>query len=169
MIPLFRPWIGDEEVKEVEKVLRSRWIGMGPKTEELENKFAKFVGAKHAIGLNSGTAALDLAVRALGINSGEILVPALTFVSTAHVALFNNAKPVFVDILRDTLNMDPEDLRSKITEDTKAIIPVHYAGHPCDMDEILEIAKEKNIPVIEDAAHASGSSYRGKKIGSIAD
>src|SRR2546422_675264 len=123
MIPIFRPWIGDEEVNEVEKVLRSRWIGMGPKTEEFEKKFASYVGAKHAIGLNSGTAALDLAVKALGIKSGEILVPALTFASSAEVAIYNNAKPVLVDVQRDTLDMDPEDLKKKITDKTKAIIP----------------------------------------------
>lgn len=169
MIPLFRPWVGEDEIDAIRHVIESGWLGMGPKTEEFENELSKYVDAKYAVGLNSATAALDLSVKALGINSGEILVPSLTFVSTANVALYNNAKPVFVDVNEDTLCMDVEDLNEKINENTRAIIPVHYGGHPCDMDEIIKLAESKNIPVIEDAAHAAGSEYKNRKIGSISD
>jgi len=169
MIPLFRPWVGKEEIEAVTEVINSGWLGMGPKTQEFEEKFAKYVGADYAVALNSGTAALDLAVKALGIKSGDILVPSLTFAATANAALYNNAKPVFVDSTEDTNCMSVDDMREKFTEDTKTVIPVHYGGHPCDMDEIMEFARSKKIAVIEDAAHAAGAEYKGKKIGSIAD
>jgi len=169
MIPLFKPSIGEEEINALRETFKTGWIGLGPKTAEFEKKFAEYVGAKHAIGLNSATSALDLALKAFKINSGEILMPALTFVATAHVALYNNAKPVFVDVEKDTLCMDVEDIRKKITNKTKAIIPVHYSGHPCDLDAIKEIAESKNIVVIEDAAQATGAEYKGRKIGGISD
>lgn len=169
MIPLFKPWVGKEEIEAVAEVISSGWLGLGPKTQELEEKFAKYVGADYAVALSSGTAALDLALKALGINSGDILVPSLTFVSTANVALYNNAKPIFVDVSSETNCISIDDIKTKLTNDTKAIIPVDYGGHPCDMDELMELAESKNIPIIEDAAHASGAEYRGKKIGSIAN
>ncbi|MBI2547527.1 MAG: DegT/DnrJ/EryC1/StrS family aminotransferase [Candidatus Aenigmarchaeota archaeon] len=169
MIPLFRPWVGKEEIDAVAKVINSGWLGMGPKTQEFEEKFAKYVGSDYAVAVNSGTAALDLAVKALGINSGEILVPSLTFASTAIVALYSNAKPVFVDVDTGTNCISLDDIKRKFNKNIKTVIPVHYGGHPCDMDEILAFAKSKGLPVIEDAAHASGSEYKGKKIGSIAD
>ncbi|MBI2542881.1 MAG: DegT/DnrJ/EryC1/StrS family aminotransferase [Candidatus Aenigmarchaeota archaeon] len=169
MIPLFKPWVGKEEIEAVAEVINSGWLGVGPKTQEFEEKFAEYVGADYAIAVNSGTAALDIAIKALGIKSGEILVPSLTFAATANVALYNNAKPVFVDIDEDTNCMSIEDAKRKFTEDTKAIIPVHYGGHPCDMDEFIEFAQRKEIPIIEDAAHAAGAEYNGKKIGSVSD
>jgi len=169
IIPVFKPSVGKEEIKAVAEVIKSGWLGLGPKTQEFEKKFAEYVGSKYAIATNSCTAALDLSLKALGINSGEVLVPSLTFAATANVALYNNAKPVFVDVYEDTLTMDVDDLKRKITRKTKAIIPMHYGGHPCEMDEILEIARDKGIPVIEDAAHACGAEYKGKKIGSLSD
>ncbi len=169
MIPLFKPWVGKEEIEAVAEVINSGWLGMGPKTQEFEEKFAKYVGSDYAVAVNSGTAALDLAVKALGIKSGEILVPSLTFAATANVALYNNAKPIFVDVDEDINCMSIEDAKRKVTKDTKTMIPVHYGGHPCDIDEMLEFAESKKIPIIEDAAHATGAEYKNKKIGSISD
>lgn len=169
LIPIFRPSMGDEEIEAVAEVLKSGWIGLGPKTEEFEKKFAEYIGTKYAVGLNSCTAALQLALSVLGINSGEVVTTPITFVSTTHVILYNNATPVFADVQEDTLNIDPRDIEGKITSKTKAIIPVHYGGHPCDMDKILDIASEHNLYVIEDAAHACGAAYKGKKAGSLGD
>lgn len=168
-IPLFTPHVGEEEIEAVSEVLRSKWWGLGPKTEEFENRFASYIGTKYAIAVNSATAALHLALHAFNITSGEILVPSMTFVSTALVANYNNCTPVFVDVKEDTLTMDIEDLKKKITRNSKAIIPVHYGGHTCDMDEINQIAQEHNLKVIEDAAHAAGGEYKGRKAGSLAD
>lgn len=170
LIPVFRPCVGEEELEAVKEVLESRWIGLGPKTVEFEKRFAEYIGANHAIGTSSGTAALHLALKAFGIGPGdEVLVPSLTFISCAHAVLYCNAKPVFVDVYEDTLTVDVEDVQGKITDRTKVIMPVHYGGHPCDMDPILEVAEEKAIKVIEDAAHACGAEYKGERIGSIGD
>lgn len=168
MIQLFKPCIGDEEIEAVVEVLRSGWIGLGPKTALFEREFAGFVGARYAVGLNSGTAALHLALKVAGVGPGdEVIVPPMTFVSTAHAVIYNGGKPVFADVSRDTLNIDPSDIERKITSRTKAIIPVHYGGHPCDMDAILDIARCKGLAVVEDAAHACGAEYKGRKIGSL--
>ena len=169
MIPVFQPAIDQEEIDAVTEVLKSKWIGLGLKTEEFEKQFAKFIGMNYAVGLNSGTAALHLAVKALGIDSGEIIVPAITFVTTAFAATYNNAVPIFADVYEDTLNIDVDDIKRKITPKTKAIIPVHYGGHSAEMDEINEIAKEHNLKVIEDAAHACGGKYKGRMCGSLSD
>ncbi|HJH27262.1 MAG TPA: DegT/DnrJ/EryC1/StrS aminotransferase family protein [Methanophagales archaeon] len=169
MIPIFRPSMGEEEIEAVAEVLKSGWIGIGPKTEEFEEQFAEYIGTKYAVALNSCTAALHLALNVLGINSGEVITTPITFVSTAHAILYNNASPVFADVQEDTLNIDPHDIERKITGKTKAIIPVHYGGHVCDMDEILDIAGEHNLYVIEDAAHACGAEYKRKKAGSLSD
>lgn len=170
VLPVFRPAMGQEEIDAVAEVIRSGWIGLGPKTEEFESKFAEYVNAKYAIGLNSATAALHLSLIALGIKSGdEVLVPALTFVSTSHAVLYVGAKPVFVDVDKDTLCMDSGDLEKKITSRSKAIIPVHYGGHTADLDVIGKIAKEHDLFVIEDASHACGSKYRNKMIGGLSD
>jgi perosamine synthetase len=167
MIPVFRPSMGDEEIEAVAQTLRSGWIGLGPKTEEFERKFAEYIGVRYAVALNSCTAALHLAVNVLGIDSGEVITTPLTFVSTAHAILYNNATPVFADIQGDTLNIESADIKRKLTKKTRAIIPVHYGGHPCDMDEISSVASKYNIYVIEDAAHACGAEYRGKKAGTL--
>jgi len=169
MIPVFRPSMGDEEVKAVEKVLRSGWIGLGPKTKEFEDRFAQYVGAKYAIGVNSCTAALHLALKVMDVEGGEVITTPMTFISTNHAILYNNAIPVFADIEEDTLNIRANEIERLISPKTKAILVVHYGGHPCDMNPILEIAKDKGVKVIEDAAHACGAKYKGTKIGSIGD
>ena len=168
LIPVFQPDYDHRETKAVTEVLKSGWIGLGPKTEEFEKKFAQSVGSPYAIALNSATAALHLSLLAAGIGKGdEVIVPSLTFVSTAHAVLYVGAKPVFADIDKDTLCIDPADVIKKITKKTRAIIPVHYGGHPCDMDALNAIANDHKLTIIEDASHACGSSYHGKKIGSI--
>ena len=169
MIPIFRPSMGDEEIGAVAEVLKSGWIGLGPKTKEFEERFAEYIRTKYAVALNSCTAALHLALNVLGIDSGEAMTTPITFVSTAHAIIYNNASPIFADVQEDTLNIDPHDIERKITAKTEAIIPVHYGGHPCDMDEILDITNEHNLYVIEDAAHACGADYKGKKAGSLGD
>lgn len=169
-IPLFKPSMDEEEIDAIRKVTQSGWIGLGPKTKEFEDAFAKYTGVDFVIGLNSCTAALHLALRVLGLKPGdEVITSALTFVSTNHAILYNNCQPVFADIDEDTLTLSVEDIKRKITNRTRAVLPVHFGGHPCEMDEILEICRKRGIFVIEDAAHACGAEYRGKRIGSIGD
>lgn len=170
VIPVFRPSMGQKEIDAVAEVIKSGWIGLGPKTEEFEEKFAEFVDAKYAIATNSATAALHLSLLALGIGKGdEVLVPALTFVSTSHAVYYVGAKPVFVDIDEETLCMDPNDLAKKIGKNSKAIIPVHYGGHPADLEAIHKIARKHGLKTIEDASHATGAMYKGKMIGGLSD
>jgi perosamine synthetase len=169
MIPVFRPLMNKEKIlSELEKIFDSGWIGLGPKTAEFEEKFAQYVGAKYAVGLNSATSALHLSLQALGIKEGdEVIVPPITFVSTALAPLYCRATPIFADIEEDTLCISPEDIEKKITPRTKAIIPVHFGGHSCRMDEISDLAERHNFAVIEDAAHACGSEYKGIKHGGL--
>ncbi|HAV43508.1 TPA: DegT/DnrJ/EryC1/StrS aminotransferase family protein [bacterium] len=170
MIPVFRPSVGEEELQAIREVLESGWLGLGPKTALFEEKFKEYIGVEYAIALNSCTAALHLALKVLGVGPGdEVLVPSLTFVSTIHAVLYNGAFPIFIDIEEETLLMSIEDAQRKITPKTKVILPVDYAGHPVDLNPLLNIAKEKGIYVVEDAAHACGAEYRGRKIGSISD
>lgn len=169
-IYLFKPYMGKEEIAAVGKVIESGWIGLGPVTARFEQEFSKYIGVPYSVGLNSCTAALDMALKILNIRNGDkVIVPSMTFVSTAHAVAYNLALPVFADIDEKTLQIDIEDMQRKITSRTKAIIPVHYGGRPCDMDAINKIAKEKNLAVIEDAAHACGASYKGRKAGSLGD
>lgn len=168
-IPVFRPSMGEEEIAAVTEVLRSGWWGLGPKTTEFEQQFAEFVGAQHCVGFNSATAALHLGLKVLNVQGGEVITTPMTFVSTNHAILYNNAIPVFCDIEPDTLNIDVKDVIRKISPRTKAIVVVHYGGHPCDMDEIHAVAREHHIPVLEDAAHACGSEYKGRKIGTLSE
>jgi len=167
MIQVFRPWFDEREEEAVLDVLRSGWIGLGPKTAEFEQKFAEYVGAGYAVAMNSGTAALHLALLALGIGPGdEVLVPTITFVSTAHVVEYCGAKPVFVDVEPDTLCIDVDDARRKLSRQVKAVIPVHYAGHPCNLVKVAGLIVSNGLTVVEDAAHACGAEFRGLRIGS---
>jgi dTDP-4-amino-4,6-dideoxygalactose transaminase len=170
-IPLSRPFFDKEEFEEIKKVLESRWVaGQGPKNKELEKEFAEYMGVKHSIGVNNCTAALHLALFALGIGKGdEVIVPDFTFPATAHAVLYVGATPVFVDIDAKTFNIDPKLIEEKITEKTKAILPVHVFGQCADMDPILEIAKKHNLKVIEDAACAVGNKYKGRFAGTMGD
>lgn len=169
MIQVFKPSMGDEEINAVAEVLRSGWIGLGPKTAEFEKQFAAYLGAPHAIAVNSCTAALDLALRLLDIRKGdEVIVPAMTFVSTAHCVAYNDAIPIFADADERTLAIDPEDVKRKITRRTKAVIPVHYGGRPVDIDALREVVGNR-IFIIEDAAHAAGAEYGGRKAGTLGD
>lgn len=164
------PCIGDEEIDEVADTLRSGWVGLGPKTEKFEGEFAEYTGSRHAIGLNSCTAGLFLSLRAAGVGEGdEVITSPMTFCSTANVIEHCGARPVFVDIDRATLNMNPFKLEEVIGEKTKAVIPVHMAGRACDMDSILQMAKENGVFVINDAAHAIETTYKNKSIGSLGD
>ncbi len=167
MIPIFRPWFDDAEVEAVREVLLSGWVGPGQKVEELETRFAHYVGAKHAISVNSCSAALLLALKTLDVAGGEVITTPLTFVSTNHAILQNGATPVFCDIDPETLNIDPKAIAAHFTPRTRAIVVVHFAGHPCDMDAILAIANPRGIPVVEDAAHASGARYKDRMIGGV--
>ncbi len=169
-LPYFQPAIGEDEIREVVHTLNSGWLTMGAKTIEFEQLLAKYIGAKHAIALNSCTAALHLSLIALGIGKGdEVITTPFTFASTGNVIVQVGAKPVFVDIEKDTYNIDPERIREAITPQTRAMVPVHYAGQPCDMNPIVEIAQEHDLYVIEDAAHAIGAEYKGRKIGTFGD
>jgi dTDP-4-amino-4,6-dideoxygalactose transaminase len=170
IIPVSRPAIGQEELKGVEKVFLSGWLGMGSTVLEFENKLKAYLGAKHVIAVNTGTTALHIALDAFGVkDDDEIIVPSLTFCASVQAITALKARPVFCEINSDNLNIDVSDVESKITWKTKVIMPVHYCGQACAMDELMEIGKKKNIAIIEDAAHAFGSSYGGKKIGIIGD
>jgi dTDP-4-amino-4,6-dideoxygalactose transaminase len=164
------PAIGDAEIEEVVATLRSGWIGAGVRVQRFEEDFRDYHGCAHAIALNSCTAGLHLALDVLGIGPGdEVITTPLTFSATANVICHVRATPVFVDVDRTTMNVDPEGVARAITPRTKAILPVHMAGRPCDMDTLLEIAERHGLAVIEDAAHAIGARYRGRPIGSIGD
>ncbi len=163
-IPMSRPFLGKEEIDAVVAVMESGWITTGPKCQEFEEKFAEFTGAKQALTMSSGTAGMHLVLRALGIKEGdEVITPSLTFASTVNQIVLAGAKPVFADIDYDTLLINPEEVKRLISERTKAVIPVHFAGAPADMDVIEEAAG--NIPIIEDAAHAIDTHYKGRHIG----
>jgi len=169
-LPPFRHSIGDEEINEVVDTLKSDWITTGPKTFNFEDIFSKKVDSEYAIAVSSCTAALHLAIVALGIGDGdEVITTPFTFAATAEVVENEKAKPIFVDVENDTYNIDPARIEEKITDKTRAIIAVHYAGHACEMDRIMDIAKKNDLYVIEDAAHAIGSKYKNKNIGSIGD
>lgn len=167
-LPFHRPWIDEASSKAVVEVLESGWLTRGPRTELFEAAFKQYIGCRHAIGLNSCTAGLHLALVALGIGPGdEVVTSPITFPATANVIVHQGAKPVFADVEAGTLNLDPLRLAEKITPRTKAILPVHFAGHPCQMDAILDLAERHRLFVIEDAAHAIEAAHRGRKIGTL--
>lgn len=167
-LPFHRPFFGDEEIAEVAATLRSGWVTTGPRTKAFEEKFRRYIGCPHAVGLNSCTAALHLSLEAAGIGAGdEVITTPITFASTANVIVHQKAVPVFVDVEPGTLNLNAELIEQSITPRTKGIIPVHLAGHPCDMDSVTALAQKYHLTVIEDAAHALEAAYREKKIGTI--
>ncbi|MGN6697361.1 MAG: DegT/DnrJ/EryC1/StrS family aminotransferase [Thermomicrobiales bacterium] len=163
-----KPRIEEDEIAEVVATLRSGWIGMGPRTLQLERDFAAYTGAKHAIAVNSCTAALHLALIAAGVGPGdEVITTPLTFAATANVVTHLGATPVFADINRRTQNIDPARVAEKLTPRTKAIIPVHMLGRPADLDPLLALAREHGLAIVEDAAHAVETVYRGRHVGTI--
>jgi dTDP-4-amino-4,6-dideoxygalactose transaminase len=168
-LPFALPDIGEEEIRAVVETLRSGWITTGPKTKEFEREFAAFIGGSvHALAVNSGTAGLHLAAEAIGIGPGdEVITTTHTFTATAEIIRYMGANPVFVDIDPQTFCIDRNALEAAITPRTKAIIPVHYSGMCCDMDAILSIAKQRNLKVVEDAAHALPTMCKGRLVGSL--
>jgi len=169
-LPFHVPEIGDEEIQSVIETLRSGWLTTGLKTKQFEENFARYVGSQNAVAVNSGTAALHLALEAVGIREGdEVLVPTMTFTATAEVVLYLKARPVLLDCEPDSLNVDPKQIERAITPRTRAVIPVHIGGQACKMDEILQVARAHNLKVIEDAAHALPARYHEKMIGTIGD
>ncbi|MBG2912938.1 UDP-4-amino-4-deoxy-L-arabinose aminotransferase [Proteus terrae] len=165
-LPFSRPAIGDEEIKAVEDVLRSGWITTGPQNHQLEQDFCEKFGSKHAIAICSATAGMHVVLMAMGIGAGdEVITPSQTWVSTMNIITLLGAEPVMVDVDRDTLMVSAEDVKKAITPRTKAIIPVHYAGAPCDLDALRKVAQDAGIPLIEDAAHAIGTRYKNEWIG----
>jgi len=167
-LPFNQPDIGQAEIDEVVDTLRSGWITTGPKTKEFERCFAEYIGARHAIAVNSCTGGLHVALAAAGVSpGGEVIMPTMTFCATANVVVHLGATPIIVDVEPDTLNIDTQRLEAAITPRTRAVIPVHLYGHPCDMDRISEIAKAHRLLVIEDAAHAVAAEWRGQRIGSF--
>ena len=169
-IPLFRSVICEEAIESVGNVLRSGWLGLGPKTLAFEKAFAEYVGAPFCIGVNSCTSALHLGLRLLNLPHGtEVITTPLTFVSANHAILYEGCKPVFADIQPDTGNLDVGSVAERITDRTAAIMLVHYGGYPCDLDEFYALSNERGIPIIEDCAHACGATYKGKRIGSHGD
>ncbi|WP_078060728.1 UDP-4-amino-4,6-dideoxy-N-acetyl-beta-L-altrosamine transaminase [Desulfotomaculum copahuensis] len=170
MLPYARQLIEQDDIDAVTEVLRSDWLTTGPTVAEFERRFAARVGARYAVAVSSGTAALHAACFAAGLGRGdEVITSPLTFVASANCALFLGAKPVFADIDPDTYNIDPAEIEKKITAQTKAIIPVHFTGQPCDLDAIHDIARRCKLSVIEDAAHALGAEYKGRPVGGLSD
>lgn len=168
MIPISKPFIGQEETEGVAGVLESGQLAQGKQVKEFEEQFAVYCGVKHAIATSSGTSALWLALLAHNIGPGdEVITSPFTFIASANAILYVGAKPVFVDIEAETFNLDPNKIESRITSHSKAILPIHLYGHPCDMDRIMEMARQYNLTVIEDACQAHGAAINGQKVGSF--
>lgn len=169
-VRLFKPSLGKEELEEIKDSFEKSWIGLGPKVNEFEIKWAEFVGVKNAIGLNSATAALHLAIKLFQFERGKkVLVPSMTFAATACSILYEGLIPVFVDSDPITMCMDIEDLKVKYDEDCVAVMPVHFSGHPVKMEQLVPWARERNLKIIEDCAHTTGSMYKGKPLGTWGD
>jgi len=171
-IKLFDPFIDNSEINATIKTLRSHFWASGAGTNNVskfEIQFRKFVGSKQCIAVNSGTAALHLALSLINLKGKEVILPSLSFVSTAHAVIYNGGKPIFVDVNKNNLCVDQESIEKSITSQTKIILPVHFAGMPCKMNEILKLCDEHKLILVEDAAHAAGSFYHNKRIGSHGD
>ncbi len=169
-LPFARPLIGDDEIAAVVETMRSGWLTMGPRTREFEHAFAEFIGAPHAVALNSGTAALHLALEAIGIGPGdEVIVPTYTFTASAAVVHHLGATPVLVDVRANDLNLDPDRVAAAITPRTRAIVPVHIGGQSCEMAALTEIAAQHGLRLVDDAAHALPTRYQGRQIGTFGD
>jgi len=165
-LPFARPSVSEDAINEVVESIRSGWLAMGPKTIRFEKNFSKYTGASWSVSVNSATAGLHTTLLALDIGPGdEVITTPMTFAATVNTIMFAGARPVLADIDRNTLNIDPDKIEKAVTKNTKAIIPVHFAGMPCDMDRIEAIADKYGLAIIEDAAHALGASYKGRKIG----
>lgn len=170
MIPVQRPYLGEAELRAVSDVFDTRWLGMGSMTKSFEDRLREMLGVKHVIAVNTGTSALQLAVESLNLEPGdEIVVPSLTYVASVQAIIAAGGRPVFCEAERDTLNIDVADAASRFTDRTRAVMPVHYGGLPCDLDALLEVTRPPGIAVVEDAAHAFGSSYHGRPIGGWGD
>ena len=172
MIKLFSPTFNNLEIENMIKTVKSGFWASGSgikNVSKFENKFKKYTNSKECVAVDSGTAALHLALNVTDIYKKEVLVPSLTFASTIHAIKYNGGIPIFVDIKPDTLCIDPVDLENKITSKSKVILPVHFGGYPCDMNSLKKISKKKNLTIVEDAAHACGSKYNGKRVGSLGD
>ena len=168
MLPYGRQWVDEADVQAVVEVLRSNWLTTGPKVREFEERVAEYVGAREAVAVNSGTAALHVAAFAAGIGPGdEVITTPLTFAASANCVLYLGGQPVFADVCPDTLNIDPDDVARKITSKTKAIIAVDFTGQPCDYKAIRALTEEHGLMVIEDAAHALGAEYNGQRVGTL--
>ncbi len=160
--------IDDVDRKAVENILLGDWLTTGPAVAEFENALCGFSGAKHAVAVNTGTAALHASCNAAHVSAGsEVIVPAISFVASANCAIYQGARPIFADLEPDTLNIDPADVERKITDKTKAIVAVDFAGHPCEHGRLLEISKQYNIPIVHDAAHSLGATYKGRPVGAF--
>jgi perosamine synthetase len=169
-IRLFKPSLGEEELNNIRDAFERSWVGLGPRVKEFEDAWSAFIGCKSSLGVNSATAALHLAVQAFRFPKGKkIMVPAITFSATAFAPVYNGLEPVFVDSDEDLVSLSVEDMERKYDPDVVAIIPVHFAGHPARMKEIIAFAKEKNLKVIEDCAHTAGGIYEGKTLGTWGD
>ena len=169
-IPYARQWIDGDDIQAVVEVLNSDWLTTGPKVGEFEQAVADYVGAKHAVAVSSGTAALHAAMYAIGIGPGdEVILPPMTFVATANAVVFQGGTPIFADVDSDTLLLDPNEVEAKITPRTKAIIAVDYAGQPCDYDSLKAISKHHGLTLIADACHSLGAEYKDRNVGTLAD
>jgi len=170
LLPYGHQWLDGDDIKAVVEVLKADWITQGSKVDEFERKVAEYCGAKYAVAVSSGTAALHEACAVAGISQGdEVITTPITFAATANAVVYCGGKPVFADATEDTLNIDPNEIKKRISSRTKVIIPVDFAGHPADFERLMAIAKENGLIVIEDASHALGAEYKGRKIGSLAD
>lgn len=169
-IPYGRQYIDDEDIGGVIKVLKSDWITTGPRIDEFEKALCKYTSAKFGVAVNSGTSALDIAIACLGLpKNSEIITTPFTFVATPNAILYNSHRPVFCDISEDTFNIDPREIKKNITKKTRAIVLVDFAGQPCDIEELREIAEENDLYLVEDSCHSLGAEYKNKKVGSLAD